>query len=74
MTEKNFFDFLKTDNAMNSLNFILKKIVIVNYLLKNKEDIDKGMFELNNMYQSLNLAQLKQKNIIEILEELDIIN
>ena len=73
MNENYFFDFLKTGNSMNSLKFILKKIVIANYLLKNKEDVDKGMFELNNMYQSLNLGQLKQKNIIQILDELETI-
>ena len=73
MTENNFFTFLKADSSMNSLIFILKKIVIANYLLKNKEEIDKGMFELNNMYESFNLPQLKQKNIIQVLDELETI-
>ena len=73
MNEKNFFEFLKTDNSSNSLKFILKKLVIVNYLLKNKDEVDKGMFETNNIYESFNLPQLKQKNIIQILDELEII-
>ena len=73
MNEKNFFAFLQTDNAMNSLIYIMKKIVIVNYILKNKENIEKSIFEINNMYDNFNLAQLKQKNILEILDELNIL-
>ena len=73
MNEIKFFEFLSTDKAMDPLIFILKKIVIVNYLLKNIEDIDEGMFELNNMYQNINLSQLKQKNVLQILDELDIL-
>ena len=75
MNEKNFFEFLQTDNAKNSLIFILKRIVIVNYILKNNdnEDIEKNIFEINNMYDSFNLPQLKEKNILGILEELNIL-
>ena len=73
MNENYFFEFLKNDNSMKYLNFILKKIVIANCLLKNKDKVDKGMFEMNNIYESFNLPQLKQKNIIQILDELEII-
>ena len=75
MNEKNFFEFLQTDNAKNSLIFILKRIVIVNYILKNNdnEDIEKNIFEINNMYDSFNLPQLKEKNILGILKELHIL-
>jgi hypothetical protein len=75
MNEKNFFEFLQTDNAKNSLIYILKRIVIANYILKNNdnEDIEKNIFEINNMYDSFNLPQLKEKNILGILEELNIL-
>ena len=72
METNKFFDFLKTDNAKNCLIFILKKIIIVNYLLKNKEEVGKDMFDIDNMFDWINLSQLKQKNILEILDELEI--
>jgi hypothetical protein len=73
METNKFFDFLKTDNAKNCLIFILKKIIIVNYLLKNKEEVGKDMFDIDNMFDWINLSQLKQKNILEILDELNIL-
>ena len=67
--KEKFYSFLETEYAKNSLLFILKKITIANYLLKNVEQPDENIFELNTMYDNLNLSQLKEKkNILEILE------
>ena len=72
MEQNKFFAFLKTDNAFNSLKFILKKITIVNYLLKNKEEVAKDLFDEDIMFDWLNLSHLKQKNILEILDDLEL--
>ena len=70
--KEKFFSFLETEYAKNSLLFILKKITITNYLLKNIEQPEENIFELNTMYDNLNLSQLKEKkNILEILEEIN---
>ena len=69
INKEKFYSFLETEDARNSLKFILKKITIVNCLLKNIEQTDEKIFDLNNMYENLNLSQLKEKkNIYEILD------
>ena len=72
MEQSKFTEFLKGTDVFNSLIFILKKITIVNYLLKNEEDVNKDLFDFNKMLDWLNLSQLKQKNILEILSELEL--
>ena len=72
MEQNKLNDFLKESDAYNSLVFILKKLTIVNYLLKNEEGVSKDIFDEDKMLDWLSLSQLKQKNILEILEELEI--
>ena len=70
MTEEVINSYLSSDEGINCLIFLLKKLTIVNYILKNEEYFQENVFEINNMYDKLNLSQLKKNNINQILDEL----
>ena len=71
MNKEKFYEYLSTDQSVvNVLIFITKKILITNLILKNEDNIKNISLELNDMLDTLNLSNLKNKNIIQILDEL----
>ena len=71
MNINDFYFFIQNENEKDStLIYLLKKLMIVNYLLKNKEEIEENMFEFDIMIKNLGIEKIKGKNICQILDDL----
>ena len=73
MEQSKFTEFLKGTDVFNSLIFILKKITIVNYLLKNEEDVDskdsKAELEDKDVKELEKIEELIGENIDSLEEQ-----
>ena len=71
MNKQRFYLYLSTEEDIkNVIIFLAKKLVITNLILKNDDKIKDVSFELNDMLDNLNLSNLKNKKMINILDEL----
>ena len=72
LTEENLYSFLSKEKSLHHiLSHVLKQLLITKLLIKNEVDIDKVSLEINDMLDSLNLSDLKDKSFLEIMEYLD---
>ena len=73
MNYKNFENYVLSDKEVfNTFYFIIKKLYITNCILKNETELDENCLNQDNMLESLNMKELKdKKNMFEILDTLE---
>ena len=68
------YKFLKEDTTLNNIIIqIVKQLVITKVVMNKNIDLDKLSLDLNDNLDLLNLPSLKNKTLLEILDELDIL-
>ena len=75
MNLNNLIKYLKEDKEAtnNILSFLLKKIFIANCILKNDRIDNDDNSSIDDLLEKFNLSSLKNKNYIDILDELIIL-
>ena len=72
LNTEELYKFLNEDNTLNNIIVQVVKELAYTKIIMNKDiDADKLSFELNDNLDLLNLPSLKNKKILEILDELD---
>ena len=74
LNSEELYKFLKGDNKLNNIIIqIVKQLVYTKIIMNKNIDADKLTYELNDNLDLLHLSSLKNKTLLETLDELDIL-
>ena len=72
LNSEELYKFLKEDNTLNNIIIqVAKELVFTKVIMNKNIDADKLSYELNDNLDLLNLSSLKNKTLLETLDELD---